>query len=135
MATFGSFFYRQTTMTDCDNAGALSSFFTWVLSDPAAAAIADRQGFVLTSSSDALMRRFYTLQQNFTCDGVAVSSIYGCILDGELCSSAGVCSSNSCVCDSGRTGTYCESYVSSASSSDSTAIALGTLFSNTILIY
>src|SRR5690606_323614 len=51
ISTFGSFIYRQSTMQDCSKAQALSSFFVWALNNTAAEQIAQRQGFVLTSSS------------------------------------------------------------------------------------
>jgi hypothetical protein len=65
---------------------------------------------------------------NFTCGGVAVSELYGCINDGELCSGAGVCANNACVCDRGREGQYCES-VASSSSDRSVTVILGSSFS------
>ena len=126
ISTFGSFIYRQATMQDCSKAEALSSFFVWALNSTAAQQIAERQGFVLTSSSRTLMKRFWNLQKAFTCEGVAVSAYYNCIIDGTVCSDAGLCLANECVCNAGKTGKYCETDVSS-SSSDSTVIFLCTL--------
>lgn len=129
ISTFGSFIYRQSTMQDCSKAQALSSFLVWALNSTAAQQIAERQGFVLTSSSRALMARFWSLQKNFTCEGVAVSSYYNCITDGTVCSDAGLCVANECVCNAGKTGQYCETDISS-SSSDSTVIVLGTFITH-----
>jgi hypothetical protein len=126
ISTFGSFIYRQSTMQDCSKAQALASFLVWALNTTAAQQIAGRQGFVLTSSSRTLMKRFWNLQKNFTCEGVAVSSYYNCIIDGTVCSDAGLCIANECVCNAGKIGQYCEADISS-SSSDSTVIFLGTL--------
>jgi hypothetical protein len=113
-------------MQDCSKAEALSNFFVWALNSTDAQHIASRQGFVLTSSSPTLMKRFWALQKNFTCDGIAVSSHYDCIQDGTVCSNAGICLSNSCACNTGRIGQYCET-VSSQSDSNTTTIAIGTL--------
>jgi hypothetical protein len=41
MATFGSFFYRQTYMKDCSKAAALASFFYWTQTDPIATDLAE----------------------------------------------------------------------------------------------
>jgi hypothetical protein len=41
MATFGSFFYRQTNMKDCSKAAALASFFYWTQTDPIATDLAE----------------------------------------------------------------------------------------------
>jgi hypothetical protein len=62
-----------------------------------------------------------------TCDGEAVSSIYGCVKDGVLCGDAGTCTDNACVCNSGYEGEFCEDLVSTSSSSNiALAVALGT---------
>ena len=85
----------------------------------------DRQGFIQASTDAGLQRRFLNLLKEFTCDGVAVSSVAGCINDGGLCSDAGVCTNNTCICDSGREGQYCAGFVSASSSSDASTITIG----------
>jgi hypothetical protein len=42
MSTFGSFIYRQSTMTDCKNAAALADFMYWTQSNSDALEIATR---------------------------------------------------------------------------------------------
>jgi hypothetical protein len=112
-------------MEDCAKARALASFLYWSQTNTVAKQIAARQGFILATSAAIIEGQFLLQLKRFTCNGVAVSTAYGCVDDsGILCSNAGVCSSNSCVCETGRIGQYCESFVSE-SSSDSTAIALG----------
>jgi guanyl-specific ribonuclease Sa len=83
-----------------------------------------RQGFVLTISNEALKARFLNQLREFTCKGLRVSQVANCVFDGQLCSDAGSCVENGCVCQSGREGQYCESLV--GSSSDTTLpIVLG----------
>jgi hypothetical protein len=80
----------------------------------------------LLNNSQKMMKRMYLLLNNFTCDGVQVSSLSGCISpQGTLCSGVGNCTNNVCACESGRTGQYCQAFTSS--SSDTTTILLGTL--------
>ena len=69
------------------------------------------------------MRRFLAQMKNLTCDGIPVSDLYNCIdANFEICSGAGVCMHNACVCDRGRSGHYCEWFLTDPpSSSDSIA--------------
>jgi hypothetical protein len=85
----------------------------------------DRQGFIQASRDAKLQRRFLNQLKQFTCAGAPVSKLYNCINDGRLCSDAGACTNNECVCDSGREGQYCEGFVSASSSSDASTIAIG----------
>ena len=64
-----------------------------------------------------------------------MSSLYGCINDGQLCSDAGAGTHNACVCDSGRDGQYCESFVSSSSSSDASTITIGSSPCHTLAVH
>jgi hypothetical protein len=75
-----------------------------------------------------MKRNFYVLLKNFTCDGVAASSIHNCITDqGQVCSDAGSCVENACLCDSGREGKYCEDFKSDSSDTEALTIGLGTV--------
>jgi hypothetical protein len=113
-------------MQDCAYASALAEYLVWTQTDDEAKRIANRQGVLLTTSIDVMKRDFYLLIKNFTCDGVAASSIHGCITDeGQVCSDAGSCVDDACLCASGREGTYCERF-SSDSLSDTLAVALST---------
>ncbi|ELR15997.1 phosphate ABC transporter, phosphatebinding protein PstS, putative [Acanthamoeba castellanii str. Neff] len=126
LAAFGSFLYRSTSMTDCVKAAALADFLLWTQTSATSLRIAKRQGFVLASSDAELKKRFFDQLKAFTCAGVPVSSVYGCISGSgsELCSGFGSCVSNSCLCNSGREGQYCQ-LVSSSSAADSLAVILG----------
>ncbi len=117
-------------MRDCDDAAALADYFYWTQFNAEAVQIADRQGFLLASTVEVLKADFLLSLRNFTCNGVAVSSVHNCISDlGQLCLNAGTCTNNACVCDTGRKGQYCEEEISN--SSDATlAIALGMLTLN-----
>jgi hypothetical protein len=159
LATFGSFFYHQSTMQSCAKAKALADFFYWTQTDSNAVSLADtypllrsghnrkriranrawsntglgecRQGYILALTIEPVRRQFLTLLKEFTCDDVSVSSIAPCINDGTLCSDAGTCTENvGCVCNTGRTGTYCQDLVAdSSSTNESLIVALSTLIS------
>jgi hypothetical protein len=85
-----------------------------------------RQAFVLVTQEEKLNHLFLNQLKEFTCNGVAVSQVANCVLDGRLCSNAGVCTDNQCLCNSGREGQYCENSIS-ASSDNTLPIALGKL--------
>jgi hypothetical protein len=81
----------------------------------------------MLTDSEQMMRRMYRMLDKFTCNGVQVSSLSGCISpDGYLCSDAGTCPHGVCKCESGREGQYCEGFTSS-SSDNTVTILLGTL--------
>jgi hypothetical protein len=127
LTTFGIFIYRQTTMSDCDDAAALADYFLWTQTADEAVQIADRQGFLLASSIVELKRWLLLLLKNFKCDGVAVSSVHGCINSaGDLCSNAGACTNNACVCKTDREGQYCEDETTSSVDTE-LAIGLGNI--------
>lgn len=71
---------------------------------------------------------------NVTCNGVHVSSLYGCVSQGAICSNHGVCTSNRCTCESAYTGTYCESLRADSSSSDVLAPVLGSVLPAAFLL-
>jgi hypothetical protein len=81
---------------------------------------------VLATSVDILRRHFFNLLANFTCQGRPVSSVHGCVQNGELCSGAGSCSNNSCLCNKGWCGTFCQRRCSNDSPA-TLPIVLGTL--------
>jgi predicted secreted protein len=57
MSTFGSFIYRQSTMTDCKNAAALADFMYWTQTDSVALEIATRYPRFSSSSILVFVRR------------------------------------------------------------------------------
>ncbi len=73
-----------------------------------------------------MKRRLLNLLVNVTCNGQPVSSLYGCVHDGVLCSDNGMCISNRCSCINRRTGQFCQSYsLHDTNSNDALAISLG----------
>ncbi len=57
-----------------------------------------------------------------TCQGKPVSSLYGCISHGVLCSDAGDCLNGVCKCNEGKAGEFCQH---DANSSSLQALLLG----------
>lgn len=113
-------------MDDCAQAAALANFLYWAQTSPAAGQVADRQGFVLVTKEAQLRGQFLNQLKAFTCDGDTVSHVANCINDGQLCSGAGVCTNNKCLCNTGREGQYCEDTISE-SSDNTLVIALSKL--------
>ena len=140
-------------MTDCSDAEALADFLRWVLLDSNAEQLANRyaeflplflfqgarlvvdlvsncpfphhrQGYALARESGVLRSQILDQLKAFTCDDNPVSVLATCINDGDLCSSEGTCNNGVCVCNSTRTGAYCERIITD-SSSDTTTILLG----------
>jgi hypothetical protein len=86
--------------------------------------VVDRHGFVLATKVRSIKSRLLDQLKRFTCDGVQVSQLANCILDGQLCSNSGSCINNECRCDTGKEGQYCETTTSS-SSDNTLVIVLG----------
>jgi hypothetical protein len=59
---------------------------------------------------------------------VQVSSLAVCINNGQLCSDAGYCATNGCVCNTGRMGAYCQDFILVDTSNDALIIGLSTCF-------
>ncbi len=63
---------------------------------------------------------------NITVDGEHVHPDYPCytLFNNAICYNQGVCTNGVCVCNEGKTGTYCEKDVEVASSSDSSTVVI-----------
>ncbi len=59
-----------------------------------------------------------------TCDGEPVSSLFGCVSDGTVCSNRGTCGNHTCNCNTGFGGTFCESAIETSSSNAGTIIGI-----------
>ncbi len=82
----------------------------------------------VAAQAKTIHRRLLNVLVNTTCHGEPVSSLYGCVQNGLLCSDNGTCVGGACSCYKGRTGQFCQILViDSKSSSNSLAIALGKL--------
>lgn len=62
---------------------------------------------------------------SITYKGKPVSPLFGCVANGQVCSSQGTCQNSKCVCNNGWEGTYCQSNATSDGGSDSTGTILG----------
>ena len=64
----------------------------------------------------------------FTCGGVPMSALAGCINDGDVCSGGqGTCIEGGCVCNGGWTGKFCERAIDTSSSDTTVTIVLGSI--------
>lgn len=105
-----------------------------------------RNGAIVASLSPSLYSRMLDIIANISSDGVYTSSIHGsdclsnllfvrrvtytnaiymrhtgCVWQGTLCANEGQCISDSCSCNNGRQGTFCEE---AATSSDTLLVGL-----------
>ncbi len=85
----------------------------------------------LPGKSSTVLKKIVNILVNITCEGKYVSSLYGCVSDGEVCSNHGSCEEHKCACERGYEGTYCESIASDSSSSDS-GVVIGIVIGTTI---
>ena len=86
----------------------------------------------VAGQSAPLRARLMDFVASMTCDGEHVSSVYGCIYQGTLCSDHGVCSQTSasngrCICTTGYEGEHCETAISNSSSNVPLAAILGSI--------
>ncbi len=93
----------------------------------------------IPGKSPGLLKKIISILVNITCDGKPVSSLYGCVSDGVVCSEHGTCLNNQCNCESGYEGILCDRISTSSSSSDSSTI-IGIVLGNdklelTVLIF
>lgn len=124
-------------MTDRTKAQALVDWIYWTQTDPTAAQIAQKyclsclpqastvlcdkkrsstntetkcsNNVAVATQTAELMRNLINFQASVSFEGQPVSSIYGCITNGTLCSTNGVCQSGgNCKCNSGYIGTHCQ---------------------------
>ncbi len=78
----------------------------------------------LPGKSSTVLKKIVNTLVSITCNGKPVSSLYGCVSDGVVCSDHGSCNDHSCTCDAGYKGTYCESTNDSSSSDTGTIIGI-----------
>ncbi len=82
-------------------------------------------GVAVASHVLPIRRKLLNLLVRITCQGEPVSSLYGCVQDGSLCSEHGLCNNGVCACSEGRTGKFCQLFINGTSSDNSLAIGLG----------
>ena len=81
----------------------------------------------VAGQSPAMRKRLLEFVAGMTCDGVQVSSVYGCIFNGTLCSDNGVCTNNACLCRFRLRGHLLPDAIPTASSSATLAAILGSV--------
>jgi tRNA A-37 threonylcarbamoyl transferase component Bud32 len=106
-------------MVDCTKAKELIAWIYWTQTDPAAATIAQANKLIVAGQSAPVRRAILTFIANITCHGLPVSELAYCINNGTICSDRGTCFNSACACDSGYTGTYCQTVIIKATSSGS----------------
>jgi hypothetical protein len=94
--------------TNCAKATALVDWIYWTQSSSTAATIASRNGITVAGKAAGILKQSLTQLTSVTCQGVLVSSIAGCVNNGELCSNHGTCQSQECLCSIGWTGVFCD---------------------------
>ncbi|ELR22700.1 serine/threonine protein kinase [Acanthamoeba castellanii str. Neff] len=133
--SINSIIIRQTSMTDCTRATSLLDWIYWTQNSTEALNQIVISGMGVVVNSDLIKRQMYKFLAGVTCQGVHVSSLYGCVTaDGLLCSDHGSCVNSACRCFDGYTGLLCESTVSD-SSTDTTAIAIGVAVPVAVLVF
>ncbi|AVL95162.1 putative serine/threonine protein kinase receptor [Moumouvirus australiensis] len=112
ITTLISVVYLENSMNNKDKASALAEFMYWTQFNPLAINSAKNKGYYLASSNPELKSTILNLLKTFNFEGQSVSSYANCIYEGTICSDLGTCNNNSCICNSGRTGQYCEQIIS-----------------------
>jgi hypothetical protein len=87
-----------------------------------------------------VLKRILDIVAGMTCEGQHVSSIYGCIYQGTVCSDHGVCQadtqgSGSCLCQSGYQGDYCETAIVTSSTDVPLGAILGAIIPAAVIAF
>jgi len=107
-------------------------YWTQTSSSAYSTALANR--VIVSSQAQPLYVHMLDVITNVTCDGAYVSSLYGCVSKGTICSNQGTCNSGMCSCNPGYTGSYCQSPLSQASSSSVLAPILASILAVIFLL-
>lgn len=135
LAAYHQFLVHKSTMADCVKAQSLVDWIYWTQTDPAALDLARkydglysqhmcglsravfRNHLAVPAQSSAMRKRLINFISSITCNGEHVSSIYGCIYQDTVCSDRGVCTAQqTCLCQPGFAGRYCEALIAESSS-------------------
>lgn len=120
-----SLVYRSQSMEDHARASAVADFIYWTQTDTVVRQDAIDQGyFIAVDNGNASRIVLGHLATFVSSDGLAASSIAGCIYQGTVCSNAGTCNTDRCLCNDDRTGQHCETLKSSGSSRDTLTTVL-----------
>ncbi|QHN71166.1 serine/threonine protein kinase [Mollivirus kamchatka] len=101
---------HSRTMPDPYKAREMLRYMHWIQTSREAEIIADATGVFQLASLPTVWPQILTTLVEVTVQGVRVNTLYPCFSNGSLCSDRGTCdeAAGQCVCDKGRTGTYCE---------------------------
>ncbi|BBI30152.1 Ser/Thr protein kinase [Acanthamoeba castellanii medusavirus] len=117
--------YRSRTMEDHARASTVADFIYWTQTDPVVRQDAIDKGYVIAIDNVNMSRIILDRLATFvSSEGLSASSIAGCIHSGTVCSNAGTCNANRCICGEDRSGYYCEILKSSGSSSSTLVTVL-----------
>ncbi len=84
-----------------------------------------RSNMALPGKAPLILKKIVSTIVNITCNGQPISPLYGCVSDGVICSNHGTCTNNMCVCDSGYSGSLCQTNNTSGSSSTDIGTIVG----------
>ncbi|NEJ83367.1 hypothetical protein GR268_43640, partial [Rhizobium leguminosarum] len=135
IAAYNQFLVYTRDMNDCSKAKALVDWIYWSQTDSSAAQIARsyvdctvlcgggrlleadpkrwwcccRANMVVASLAQPAKATLLDQLASGTSGGVQAFSLAGCIYEGTVCFDQGTCVQGSCVCNSNRSGEFCES--------------------------
>ncbi len=84
--------------------------------------------------SPELLRGIVNTLVNVTCNGEPVSSLYGCVADGIVCSNHGTCNAHQCSCNMGYEGTFCQTIQGTSHSSSNSGTIIGIVIGTLLFI-
>ncbi len=93
-----------------------------------------RSNVALPGKAPLILKKIVSTIVNITCNGQPISPLYGCVSDGVVCSNHGICTKNMCACDSGYSGSLCQTKNTSGSSSTDVGTIVGIVLGIDIII-
>jgi len=107
---------HMTQMPDAYKASQLLQWIYWTQTSTQGQQIAGATGVYGIPGVPDVWSQVLAILVNVTVDGVYVNPLRPCFRNGTLCSNRGTCdqTKGACSCDANRTGTWCESVVTSS---------------------
>ncbi len=132
ICTYIYIIFSESKVDDCIKYFILVDWLTWITQTAHEMNFEEKN--YITLPQDAIKRKLLTELVGITCGGEHVSSLYGCVSNGTICSQHGSCSNGKCQCDAEWKGATCDSPVADSSSSNLLAILLGVLLPSGAII-